>query len=106
MALVLENEEKDRQQILRPMVTYEGVKFPIYLEDSSQIQLSVEQDEGNPVVRVEKNGTVHALREGKGVIECSSAWEFVCKIPFERAGGWLMRELPIGRFRVWERGGC
>jgi hypothetical protein len=68
MALVLEDEEKDRQQFMRPMVTYEGVQFPIYLEDSSQIKLSVEQDEGNPVIRVDKEGTVHALREGIAVL--------------------------------------
>jgi hypothetical protein len=60
--LVLEDEEKDRQQALRPMVTYEGVKFPIYLDVSSQIKLSVEQGKRNPVVRVEEDGTVHALR--------------------------------------------
>jgi hypothetical protein len=68
IALVLEDEARDRQQILRPMVTYEGVKFPIYLDDSSQIQLSVEQDEGNPVIRVDRDGTVHALREGTAVL--------------------------------------
>jgi hypothetical protein len=68
MALVLEDEETDRQQPLRPMVTYEGVKFPIYLQDSSQIKLSLEQDEGNPVIRVDKSGMVHALREGKATI--------------------------------------
>jgi hypothetical protein len=68
MALVLEDEEIDRQQVLRPMVTYEDVKFPIYLDDSSQIKLSVEQDEGNPVIRVDQNGTIHALREGTAVL--------------------------------------
>jgi hypothetical protein len=50
------------------MVTYEGVKFPIYLDDSSQIKLSVEQDEGNPVISVDKIGMVHALREGRAVL--------------------------------------
>jgi len=68
MALVLEDEERDRQKFLRPMVTYEGVRFPIYLEDSSQIKLSVEQGEGNPVIRVDENGTVHALHEGTAVL--------------------------------------
>lgn len=68
MALVLEDNEQDRQQLLRPMVTYEGVQFPIYLDDSSRIKLSVEQNEGNPVIRVDKTGTVHALREGNAVL--------------------------------------
>jgi hypothetical protein len=60
--------QTDRQRWLRPMVTYEGVKFPIYLDDSTQIKLSVEQDDGNPVISVDKNGTVHALQEGKAVL--------------------------------------
>ena len=55
MALVFEDKEKDRQESLRPMVTYEGAKFPIYLDDSSQIKLTVEQDAGHPVIRVDKN---------------------------------------------------
>ena len=42
------------------MVTYEGVKFRIYLDDSSLIKLSVVQDEESPVVSVDENGTVHA----------------------------------------------
>lgn len=67
--MVLEDEEKDRQQLLRPMVTYEGVQFPIYLDDSSRIKLSVEQNEGNPVISVDKNGLVHALREGNAVLK-------------------------------------
>jgi hypothetical protein len=29
--LVLEDEEIDRRQALRPMITYESVRFPIYL---------------------------------------------------------------------------
>jgi hypothetical protein len=68
MALVLADEEKDRQQILKPMVSHEMVKLPIYLDDSSQVKLSVEQDEGDPVISVDKNGTVQALQEGKAVL--------------------------------------
>jgi pimeloyl-ACP methyl ester carboxylesterase len=68
MPLVLEDKEEDRQMWMRPVVIYDGVKFPIYLDDSAQIKLSVEQDEGDPVIRVDKNGMVHALREGKAVI--------------------------------------
>ena len=68
MALVLEDEEKDSQQLLKPMVWYKDVDFPIFLDDSSQINLSVEQDDGDPAIRVDKNGMVHALREGKAVL--------------------------------------
>ena len=51
-----------------PMATYDGAKYPIRFKDSSQIVLSVEQDAGDPVISVDKNGMVHALREGKAAI--------------------------------------
>lgn len=66
--LVLEDEEKDRQLWLQPVLTYEQVKFPIQLDDSTQIKLTVEQNESDPVIRVDPNGMVHALREGAAVI--------------------------------------
>jgi hypothetical protein len=66
--LVLGDEEKDRQFWMRPVVGYENVKLPIFLTDSTMIKLSVEQDEDNPVIRVDKNGMVHGLREGTAVI--------------------------------------
>jgi hypothetical protein len=68
MVMVLDGEETDRHKWLFPMVTYDGIKFPIYLDDSSQVKLSVEQDEGDPVISVDKNGTVQALQEGKAVL--------------------------------------
>jgi len=68
MTLVLEDAQKDHQHVLRPMVTYESVEAPIYLNDASQIKLSAEQDESNPVINVDKSGTVHALREGSAVL--------------------------------------
>jgi pimeloyl-ACP methyl ester carboxylesterase len=68
MRLVLDDDQTDRQKWLFPMVTYEGLKFPIYLDDSSQVKLSIEQNEGNPVISVDKNGMVHAIREGTAVL--------------------------------------
>jgi len=68
LVLVLEDEEKDRQFWMRPVVIYERVKYPIYLEDSTQIKLSVEQNEDDQVIRVDPNGQVHALHEGNAVI--------------------------------------
>jgi hypothetical protein len=68
LPLVLEDKEEDRQSWLSPEVEYKDLKYPIYLNDSSQIKLSVQQDEANPVIRVDKNGMVHALRKGKAVI--------------------------------------
>lgn len=66
--LVLEDDEKDRQLWLRPEVIYEQLPNPVFLNDSTQIKLSIEQNEGNPVIRVENNGLVHALSEGNAVI--------------------------------------
>jgi hypothetical protein len=68
LPLVLEDKEEDRQSWLSPQVEYQDLKYPIYLTDSSQIKLSVQQDEANPVIRVDKNGMVHGLRKGKAVI--------------------------------------
>ncbi len=62
-ALVMEDEEKDRQFWLHPVVSYEDVPNQIDLNESTQIKLSVEPDEGDPVIRVDNNGMVHALRE-------------------------------------------
>jgi hypothetical protein len=44
------------------------VRFPIYLDDSSGTNLSAEQNEGNPIMRIDEDGTVHALREGMAVL--------------------------------------
>lgn len=67
-AIVMGGEEEERQLWLKPVVTYKDVKFPIHLDDSTQIKLSVEQDDDDPVLRVDADGMVHALREGKAVI--------------------------------------
>ena len=44
------------------------MKFPILLDDLTTTKLSVEQNEDDPVIRVDPNGLVHALREGTAVI--------------------------------------
>ena len=59
--LVLEDEENDRRQALRTMITYESVRFPIYLDDSSETNRSVEQNEENPIMRVHEDGRVHGV---------------------------------------------
>jgi hypothetical protein len=66
--IVMGDEEKERRLWLKPFVTYKQVKYPIQLEDSTQIKLSVEQDENDPVLRVDPNGLVHALHEGTAII--------------------------------------
>jgi len=68
LRLAVYGDEVERQRWLFPVVTYQGVKLPIYLEDSSQIKLSVEQNEGNPAISVDKNGLVKAVREGTATL--------------------------------------
>ena len=58
---------KDTNDRLYQQVTYAGVPYPINLEDSRAVKLTVEQDDADPVIKVD-NGKVHALREGTAVI--------------------------------------
>jgi hypothetical protein len=66
--IVMGDEERDRQKGLHPTVEYKDVQYPILLDDLTTIKLSVEQDENDPVLRVDSNAMVHALREGKAVV--------------------------------------
>jgi hypothetical protein len=66
--MVLADDEKNRQLWLKPLLTYKDVRFPIHLDDSTQIKFGVEQDQYYPAVQVDPNGMVHALHEGKAVI--------------------------------------
>lgn len=68
MPLVLEDKEEDRQEWLMPLLEYEALKYEIHLWDTSLIPITVEQPNDDPVICVDKNGLVHALREGKAVI--------------------------------------
>ena len=60
--------EGHEQIWLYPQVTYADVPYPINLEDSTAVKLTVEQDDADPVIKVDPNGKVHALREGTAVI--------------------------------------
>lgn len=53
---------------LVPVATYDDAKYSIRLQDSSQTTLSIEQDTSNPVIAIDKNGMVHALRDGDAVV--------------------------------------
>lgn len=68
MRLILGGEEWQQEHWLVPVATYDAAKFPIRLKDSSQIALSIEQDASNPVISVDKDGMVHALRAGNAVL--------------------------------------
>ena len=94
--LVLEDKEQDRQLTLMPTVQYDALPMEIYLDDATQIKLSVEQDEGNPVIRVDKTGLVHALREGRAVI----VGDFDGKIDKVTADVYSKQDAPVGYRRV------
>jgi len=68
LALVLEDRDEDRQAFLSPVVHYETLARPIYLDSSEQLNLAIDQPENDPVIRVDANGLVHALRPGTATI--------------------------------------
>ncbi len=68
LALVLEDREEDRQAYLFPEVRYGGLEYPIYLGTSEALNLTVDQPEDDPVVRVDPDGLIHALRPGTATI--------------------------------------
>ena len=72
LALVIDDRDgdrdEDREAFLAPVVRYETLRYPIYLEASEPLNLTVDQPEDDPVIRVDANGVVHALRPGKALI--------------------------------------
>jgi len=68
LALVLEEKEKDRQELLTLKAEYSTLESPIYLRNLTEIKFSVEQPEFDPVIRVDGRGLVHALRPGNAVL--------------------------------------
>lgn len=67
LALVLE-EREDRRTWLTPEAYYDQLDYPIFLADSKQIKFKVEQSDRDPVIRLDSNGMVHALRPGEATI--------------------------------------
>jgi len=68
MFLILEDREEDRQTVLSPEVKYSFLDNPIRLTNLTEMKFSVEQPEFEPIVRVDADGWVHALRPGKAVL--------------------------------------
>jgi hypothetical protein len=68
LALVLEGDEEDRQAYLVPEVQYDALRYPVYLDSSEQLNLTVDQPEDDPVISVNPNGLIHALRPGTAVV--------------------------------------
>ena len=68
IALVLENRDEDREAALHPVVEYDSLEYPVYLDGTGSIQLTVDQPQDDPVIRVSPTGLAHALRPGKALI--------------------------------------
>lgn len=68
LALVMEDREEDRQAYLFPEVQYQGLDFPVYLSNSEMLNLTVDQPVDDPIVRVDPDGLVHALRAGTATV--------------------------------------
>ena len=98
--LVLEDKKEDRQVRIFPSVFYSGLEYPISLNGCEQIKFSVEQpdDEGDPIVEIDKNCMVHALREGKAYIVGDFAGKkdrlSVTVFSKEDAPSWYRRAIP------------
>lgn len=69
IAIVMEDDAKNRQVQLLPEIKYRGQDL-ILGEDCQTIKLTVKQtgDEGSPIIQVDENGTIHALREGTAYV--------------------------------------
>jgi hypothetical protein len=65
---VLEDEERDRQISLSPVVRYASLKHPVHLRNSKAVTFSIDQPFGQEVVSVDPSGVIHALRAGKAII--------------------------------------
>jgi hypothetical protein len=57
------------ERFLEPEACYEGLDFPIHLRRNlSAIQITVDQPKDNPVISIDGDGGIHAIREGKATI--------------------------------------
>jgi hypothetical protein len=68
VAVVLDDENEDREVWLAPEVYYDGLDFPIFVNDSTGIKFTVKQSESDPVILLDRDGMVHGLRPGKATI--------------------------------------
>lgn len=66
--LVLSDNEADNQAWLSPTLQYDTLRESIYLDSSAQLTLTVDQPDDAPVIRVDANGMIHALRPGRATI--------------------------------------
>jgi len=69
--LTLDHERKSQMnaRFLEPAAYYEGLDYPIELpRNLSEVHIVIDQPEHNPVIQLDSNGMVHALRPGKARI--------------------------------------
>ena len=66
--LKLNGHESEDTHWLVPLVTYASVKYPIRLIDSKQLSFTVEQSASDPVIQLDRNGFIRALRIGEATI--------------------------------------
>jgi len=52
---------------LAPEVEYDQLDYPIRLKDATPVALIVDQPQDNPVIRLDSNGMIQALRPGKAL---------------------------------------
>lgn len=71
--LLLNGNEADRIHWLMPSVTYARVKYPIQLSDSEQLSFTVDQSTNNPVIELDRDGRIRALRVGEATITAEFA---------------------------------
>ena len=53
---------------LMPEVYFDQLDYPIHIQDSSLLDLTAEQPEDHPVIRVDPNGLIQGLRPGRAKI--------------------------------------
>jgi pimeloyl-ACP methyl ester carboxylesterase len=68
VALTMEAEESERQVQLTPRLRYAGLDRPVFLDSLDGLTVAISQPESDPVVRLDADGVVHALRAGRAVI--------------------------------------
>lgn len=67
VGLYLTQKRSESEMWLEPEIDYQGLDYPIYLTDSSLVNLQVYQPE-DPVIQLGSDGHIRALRAGEAVI--------------------------------------
>jgi pimeloyl-ACP methyl ester carboxylesterase len=71
--LILDENEAHRTHWLVPTVIYKSVKYPIQLNNSEQLSFTIDQSTNNPVIELDRDGRIKALRVGVATITAQFA---------------------------------